>query len=168
MKSFSEFVDKKTRETKRQLELISKVLQKEGVKVQSFLHETDDPYIYVEDPGKQLTFGGIRIYKIGDSISFRVQKEQKTHPYGKAYPLDIEAMFKDLTSDDKSEGEAGKIVMRAINKEVRSFFIKSGDAEKELRDSEFDRGDSIGLASTGGTDYSSLIHNAGRQYGTPA
>lgn len=168
MKSFSEFVDKKSRETKRQLGIIKKVLEKAGMKVHTYFNEADDLYIYAEDPGKQLTFGGIRIYKIGDSISFRVQKEQKTHPYGKAYPLDIEAMFKDLTSDDKSEGEAGKIIIEAINKEIRSFFIKSGDAEKEIRSSEFDSGDSVGLMGDGGTDYSNLVHNTGRQYGNPA
>lgn len=168
MKSFGEFVDKKTRESKRQLEIVEKVLHKEGLKTKSFLSESD-PYIYIEDPSRQLTFGGLRIYNIRGSMAFRVQKEEKTHPYGRAYPLDIEGMYKDLTSDDKTETEAGKIVMKAIVQEVRSFFTKSGDAEKDLRNFQFDRDrDAVGMTGDQGTDYSSTVHNLGRQYGTPA
>src|ERR1017187_6959111 len=103
MRSFNEFVDKKTREAKKQLGIIEKVLHKNGLKVKSHLNDGTDPYVFIEDPTKQLSFGGVRIYKIGDSISFRVQKEEKTHPYGKAYQLDIEGMYKDLTSDDVTE-----------------------------------------------------------------
>lgn len=163
MKSFGEFVDKKTRETKKQLDIIKRVLEKHGIKAKSHVDDLD-PFIFVEDPTKQLSFGGVRIYKIGDIISFRVQKEEKTHPYGRAYALDIEAMYKDLTSDDISEGKAGEMVMQAISKEIRSFFTKSSDAEKDLRDSELNGDGSIALTGGSGTDYSSLVHNAGRQY----
>lgn len=156
MKSFGEFVDKKARETQKQLELIHKLLERGGFKVKEHLHE-GDPFIYVEDSGKQSSFGGVRIYKIGDSISFRIQKEEKTHPYGRAYLLDIEAMFKDLTSDDYTEGEAGKKVIEAVRQEIRLFFNKSAAAEKEIRASEFDRDDAATMAGDLGNDYSSLI-----------
>lgn len=165
MKSFSEFVDKKTRETKRQLGIVQKIMEKNGIRVKGHLHE-GDPYIFIEDPGKQLSFGGVRVYKIGDTISFRVQKEDKTHPYGKAYSLDMEAMYKDLTSDDIKEGKAGKMVIQAVVKEIRSFFSRSGEAEKDLRSGEFSDIDGLMLAGDGGTDYSSLVHNSGRQYGS--
>ena len=163
-KSFSEFVDKKTREAKKQLKLVEKLLEKRGLKIKSHLEEVD-PYVYVEEPTKQLSFGGVRVYKIGDSISFRVQKEEKTHPYGKAYQLDIEGMYKDLLSDDMSETKAGEEVITAVTKEIRNFFVKSSDAEKDLRSMDFERGDGVALAGDGGSDYSSMVHNSGRQYG---
>lgn len=165
MKSFTEFVDKKARETKRQLKLIQEIIKKDGLEVKNHLTDSD-PYIYIEDPGKQLSFGGMRIYKIGSSISFRIQKEEKTHPYGTAYPLDIEEMYDDLLSDDTSRKKAGSIIMQAIIKEVRTFFTKSADAEKELRAGEFDRDDPMksAFASNQGTDYHSTVHNKGRQY----
>lgn len=165
MKSFTEFVDKKARETKRQLKLVQEIIKKDGLDVKNHLSE-GDPYIYIADPGKQLSFGGVRIYKIGGSISFRVQKEEKTHPYGNAYPLDIESMYDDLISDDTSLKKAGDIIMQSIVKEIRTFFVKSAEAEKDLRAGEFDRDDPMksAFASSQGTDYHSTVHNKGRQY----
>ena len=71
MKSFGEFVDKKTREAKRQLGIVQKILQLEGIRTSGNLSDTD-PFVYVEDPTKRLSFGGVRIYKIGNAISFRI------------------------------------------------------------------------------------------------
>ena len=79
-------------------------------------------------------------------MAFRVQKEEKTHPYGKAYSLDVEGMFHDLISDEEmNEKKAGEEVMKGIVKEIRSFFDKSLEAEKEGREGEFDKaGDPLG------------------------
>lgn len=164
MKKFSEFVDKKKRDTKKQLELLEKMLSKHGFKVKPFIESTNDPYIYVEDPNQQLSFGGIRIYKIGNSMAFRVQNEDKTHPYGKAYPLEVEKMYDDLISDSETEEKAGKIIVDSIVQEIRSFFSKSMDAEKSLRASDFDQ-ENIGLIGNQGTDYANTVHTLGRQYG---
>jgi len=89
MLKFQEFVDKKEREAIRQLNIVKKLLESREMKVKSYLKE-DDPYIFLVNPLKNTFFDGVRIYKIGNSLAFRVQKEEKTHPFGTAYPLDIE------------------------------------------------------------------------------
>jgi hypothetical protein len=167
MSTFREFVDKKARKAKKQLGIIEKVLSDKGVKVKNFLDQ-DDPYIYAADPSGRLPFEGVRIYKIGDDIAYRVQKEEKTHPYGKAYLLDIEGMYDDLISDNISEEKAGKTIIKAINSEVRNFFIKSAEAEREVRAAELDRQTdpmgSVQTRSTTGTDYASTVQNNTRSY----
>lgn len=161
-KSFGEFVNKKKRDSIEQLEIVKQMLERNGLRVDNFLSNTDDPYVYCFSPSKNGSFDGIRIYKIGDQIAFRVQKEAKTHPYGSAYPLPIEEMFHDFLSDDGTEQrQAGKKVMESVAKEIRSFFEKSVEAEKEERDKIIDQGkESQGnvLVKTTGTDYSALIH----------
>ena len=157
---FSEFVDKKTRQAKRELGIIKQILEKENMMVQSFL-ESGEPYIFLRSPGKGLSFEGVRIYKIGGAITFRIQKEAKTHPYGQAYRLDVEEMYNDLISEEKyDEEKAGKEVMRAVIGEMKSFFSQSAEAEKELRATEFDTDpmSRIMMSSTG-TDYSSQVTN---------
>ena len=162
MKSFKEFIDKKTRDAKKQLQIVKRVLEKEGMSVVDFL-EDEDPHIFLKNPGGRLSFDGVRIYKIGSNIAFRVQKEDKTHPYGKAYNLDVEDMFRDLLSDDMNEEKAGLAVVQAVAHELRSFFDKSAMAEKDQQAGDFDRqGDPLGrvMMRSTGTDYSSLIHNS--------
>lgn len=164
-KSFGEFVDKKMRDAVKQLKLVEKLLKKQGLKVESFLENTDDePYVFCYNPSRTGSFDGIRIYKIADKIAFRIQKESKTHPYGKAYSIPIEEMFQDFLEDQKvKEEEAGKKVIESVAREVRKFFEKSADAERDERMSgiEGQMGDSAGsvaIKSTG-SDYSSLIYN---------
>lgn len=162
-KSFGEFVDKKKRESIRQLRLVKQLLEASGLKVENFLSvEDDEPYVFCHMPGNNGSFDGIRIYKIGDQLAFRVQKENKTHPYGKAYPLPIEEMFHDFLSDeDVDQRKAGKKVIESVVKEIRRFFDKSVEAEREERDQENNMDDAHGnvLVRTTGTDYSSLVYN---------
>jgi len=164
-KSFGNFVDKKKRESIRQLRLLKQLLESGGgMKVESFLDtESGDPYVFCSTPDKNGSFDGVRIYKIGDQLAFRVQKENKTHPYGKAYPLPIEEMFHDFLSDqDVDQMKAGKKVIESVVKEMRRFFDQSVEAEKEERERNLDTGDdSEGnvLVRTTGTDYSSLVYN---------
>jgi len=169
MKTFGEFIDKKGRAAKKELGIIKKTLEKDGMTVEDFL-EDEDPYIYIRSAGG-LSFDGIRVYKIGNNIAYRVQKEDKTHPYGVAYPLDMEDMFNDLISDNIGEEKAGREVMESIANEIKKFFQKSADAEKEIRASEFDKQkDPMGRAmqrsasvrSSTGTDYANLIYNKAR------
>ena len=162
MATFREFVDKKTRKAKKELGIVEKILSQAGITVKNFLDE-DEPYIYVENPSGNLPFEGVRIYKIGDDIAYRVQKEEKTHPYGKAYLLDIEGMYDDLISDNVNEEKAGKAIIKAINSEMRNFFVKSAEAERDVRAAELDRQtDPMGrvqIRSTTGTDYANTIQN---------
>jgi hypothetical protein len=164
-KSFGEFVDKKKRDSLRQLKIIDHLLQKSGLKVESFLvnEEREDPYIFCHSPVRSGGFDGVRIYKIGDQIAFRIQKENKTHPYGTAYPLPIEEMFHDFLSEkDVDEKKAGMQVIRSVAKEMKKFFERSIDAEKEERQAGIEQDkESAGnvLVRTTGTDYSALVYN---------
>jgi len=166
-KNFGEFVDKKVRESVRQLELLKQALESNGMKVENFLKTSgeDEPYIFCFSPSRNGSFDGVRIYKIGSNLAFRIQKENKTHPYGSAYPLPVEDMFQDfLSEEDVDQLKAGEKVIEAVSREVRSFFDKSVEAEKgENNDGIEKDGDPAGnvLVRTTGTDYSSLVHNKG-------
>lgn len=160
MKGFGNFLDRKARDTKRQLEVIQRVLQKEGITVEAFLEE-DDPYLFVRTTENGISFDGVRIYKIGSNFAYRVQKEEKTHPYGTAYPLDVEGMFQDLIGDEKmNEESAGKEIIKALHSEFKKFFERTAEAEKEARADEFDHNaDPAGkmTINTYGTDYSNSV-----------
>ncbi len=160
MSQFREFVDKKVRRSKKELSTVKKVLESSNMKVTDFTDE-EEPYIFVYSPDDGLSFDGVRIYKIGDSLAFRVQREAKTHPYGKAYSIDVKKMWEDLLSDKMDEEKAGKEIMKSVIEELRNFFKKSAHAERDLRASEIDkeRGNSLGRVVIGstGTDYSNMI-----------
>lgn len=170
-KTFGDFVNKKKRDALKELRLIEKMLKKHGLRVENHLEDIDgeDPYIFCYNTSKDGSFDGIRIYKIADSIAFRVQKESRTHPYGRAYPLEIEQMFNDFLEDeDTSEDKAGKKVIEAVVKEIRKFFEKSSEIERNDRKVAFgdaSAGDQPGGGTGGiairqqGTDYSSLIYS---------
>lgn len=158
--SFGSFVHKKKRDSLKELNLVEKLLKKQGMRVENFLEnkDGDDAYLFCHSPLKHGSFDGIRIYKIAGKIAFRVQKESKTHPYGRAYPLPIEEMFNDFLEDEKtSEEKAGKKVIDAVVKEVRRFFEKSTEIEKDQRKSPDGDGDDIAVRQSG-QDYGSLIH----------
>ena len=159
---FGEFVGKKERKAKKQLGIVKEVLSKQGMICKDHL-EDDDPYIFLQNPNRGTQFQGVRIYKIGDYICYRVQNEENTHPYGKAYQLEVEDMFQDLVSDeDYDQEKAGKEVMKSIAEELKKFFIKSADAEKELRAGEYQGGgDPLGriAVTPTGNDYANNITN---------
>jgi len=153
-RTFSEFLDKKQRDSLKQLGIIKKMLEVKHFNVEEFTEGEDEPYIYCPNPSKNTSFGGIRIYKIGDGFAFRIQKESKTHPYGSAYPLNIEQMFRDLISDDGiNEDVAGGAVIEFLAKEINNFFTKSKEAEQNAKS---DDAGTVVIKSTG-TDYSSLV-----------
>lgn len=131
---FLEFVDRKQREAKKHLKLIERLLRKGGMEVYSHLENEEEPFVFVKAKDQKLSFDGIRIYEIGDMIAYRIQKEEKTHPFGKAYMLDIEDMFNDYMSENMKEEDAGKKVIQSVVEELKKFFYKSAKAEDELRD----------------------------------
>ncbi len=138
----------------QQLGIIKRMLELKYFNVEDFLDEGEDPYIFCFNPHKNTSFDGIRIYKIGDGFAYRVQKENKTHPYGKAYPLNIEKMFNDLLGDEGiNEEVAGGAVIEFLAKELNEFFSKSKEAEYQAKS---DGAGEVVIKSTG-TDYSSLV-----------
>lgn len=156
MELFLEFLDRKQREGKRHLKIIREVLRKAGKKVASYLNE-EDPYIFVYNDKSNTSFEGIRIYEIGNIVAYRIQKREQTHPYGKAYKLDMEGMFNDFMSENMEEEKAGEMVMNSLVDELDKFFAKSSKAEQSLREPEQN---GLGLiVKTGGTDYASTILN---------
>lgn len=152
---FLEFVDRKQRESKKHLKLIEQLLRKNNIEVYSHIEKDDEPYIFVKSPDKNLSFEGIRIYEVGNMIAYRVQKQEKTHPYGKSYLLGVEDMFNDYMSENMSEQEAGKKVIESVVEELKKFFEKSAKAESEMNDVDLPRL----VIKTGGTDYSSTVLN---------
>ena len=159
MANFREFVSTKKREAVKQLRVIKAVLEKEGFTVDGFLND-EDPYIYVNTTDDNLSFDGIRVYKIGESFAYRIQKEKDTHPYGRAYQLDIEEMFNDFVSEHGDEEKAGKRAMEALAGEIKHFFKKTVEAEKEIKIGDVlddEDGESGVLMRPSGLDYSTMV-----------
>lgn len=151
---FSSFLDKKTREIKRQLEIIKDALTEQKVEVKGFL-KGENPYLFIEDPEHKMDFG-VRVYKIGSDIAYRVQREKDTQPYGEAYPIDIEEYFSDLISD-MSEDDAADKIKKALAEEIKSFFKKSSEASDELMSSGSDEGTGRIIISTGMNDMPNVM-----------
>jgi len=133
---FSTFIDKKTNKARKELEILKRVLEDGGMKVKDFLKE-ESPYLFVPSSKEGLDFGGVRIYKIGSDLAYRIQNEAEVEPYGASYPLDIEGMFGDLISD-MGEEKAAEEVKKAVVEEIGRFFEKSLKAQEDLNASEFD------------------------------
>lgn len=156
MDQFLEFVDRKQRDAKKHLGLIERLLKKGGMQATAHLDE-EEAFVFVKSPNHKLSFDGIRIYEIGQMIAYRIQKEEKTHPFGKAYLLDIEDMFNDFMSENMEEEEAGNKVIESVVEEIKKFFNKSAKAEQELKDNG-ESGTGM-ILKTGGSDYSSMVLN---------
>jgi hypothetical protein len=165
--NFREFIDKKSRESKQHLKVIKKALEETGFTVEEFFKDEADPYIFLNSNNEQLSFEGVRIYTIGDIVAFRVQKEKDTHPYGKAYSLDIVDMFNDLMSENGDEEKSGKRVIKAIAEEFKNFFKKSAEAEKDLKSVEIEKESGMGSEDGSGKvmvqnsilDFASMARN---------
>lgn len=133
---FSAFVDRKVNKARKELEVVRDVLKDGGVKVEDRLGE-QDPFLFVPSTKQSLDFGGVRVYKIGSDVAYRLQNEAGTEPYGMSYPLDIEGMFEDLISE-MGEEKAAEEVKKAVVEEINKFFERSLEAQDELSSSGFD------------------------------
>tara|TARA_Y100000034_G_C6825461_1_gene372129 strand:+ start:441 stop:965 length:525 start_codon:yes stop_codon:yes gene_type:complete len=167
IRSFKDYMDVEDRKALRQLKIVQSLLEHSGMKVTDFTKSEDDqnPYIFVYNTAGNKFFDGIRIYSIGKKLAYRVQKEERTHPFGTAYPLKIEEMFNDLIAEeDINQEKAGKEIIEQLPKILKKFFERSAEAEKEIIDQDIrDKSDEngAGMRSTGGTDYSQTVHNKG-------
>ena len=140
-------------------------MEKAGFRVDTFLNEQfDEPYVYIYNPNNNTSFQGVRLYKIGDKIAYRIQRENKTHPYGNAYSLEVELMYDDLVEEGEDPKHVGPKVMEMIITELRSFFEESAEAEKERYQSDdqgTDKDGALGkvhIRNPLGGDYSSMVH----------
>ncbi len=123
---FSSFLDIKNKKIIEQLEILEKILSKK-FKVDSFL-QNESPYVFVYSQEENLPFQGVRIYKVGSNWAYRIQNENETQPYGKAYPLKLEEIYEDLVADSQ-EKDVGEIIANALIEEFENFFKKSSEAE---------------------------------------
>ncbi len=160
MDNFPEYMNKKRRDAVKQLQVVRDIFEKNGMNVADFT-KSKEPYVFIEAPEKGDLLGGIRVYKLGDMMAYRVQKQPETHPFGKAYALNLEEMFEDLLSDYEIK-EAGEKVMKTVLCEIKQFFKDSILAEKQK-----DSNDALGnvLIRSTGTDYANLLHKNGTNYG---
>ena len=136
-------MDRKHREIVERLEILKGILEHGGFQVVSHTDHRHDPYIYIGAPIdrmrvlENLSFRGVGIYARGDDvIAFRCQNGDKAEPFGKAYPLDVKAMFKDLVNDNLQHTKIGKEIMRYVVEELKEFFVQSAKAEREMEDPE--------------------------------
>ena len=155
MQRFNEFVDKKHRDAEKHLKIIKDILEHGGFKIEDYTNDSSDPYVYVYAPSKDLSFDGVRVYEIANGLAYRVQKESKTHPYGRAYELPVQEIYEDLL-DDEPNDKIGPKIMNILTKEIKTFFEKSMQAEKESPMMANDPLDKAYMRSQG-TDYSSKI-----------
>lgn len=133
---FSTFLDKKTNKARKELGIIRDILSKGGMKVDDATEESD-PFLFVPSTKQSLDFGGVRIYKVGSNMAYRIQNERNSEPYGESYPLDLEGIFEDLISEMDSE-KAAKEVKKAVLEELKGFFEGSLKAQDELISSGLD------------------------------
>lgn len=159
MKTFGNFTDVKKIKEKNHLKIIKKVLDNQMIESEEFLDDNDNLYLYVPAKNEQVSFGGIRIYIIGNMPAFRIQNEKNTHPYGQSYSLDIESAYNDLLSlfDEK---KAGKLIIEEIGKQIKDFFTKTAEIENGSDDEDKT------ILPTTGTSYANNIWNtkAGNQW----
>lgn len=151
---FSSFLDKKANEARKRLGILRDIFLESELDVKSFL-DGNEPYLFVEDPDADLDFG-VRIYKIGSGLAYRIQRLKDTQPYGEAYPLDLESSFADLISD-MDEDEAAEKIKKAVMEEIKSFFRKSVEAKDELISNGMDDGTGRVLISPPNMDISSAM-----------
>lgn len=133
---FTAFLDKKTNQARKELEILRDVLKEGGVEVKEFL-KGGDPYLFVPSTKKSLEFGGVRVYKIGSGMAYRIQNEAETQPFGSSYPLGVEKMFHDLIGD-MGEEDAAEEIKKAVVEEFKNFFDKSLEAQDEGGSRQFD------------------------------
>lgn len=166
METFVEFTNRKYRESTNKLNLLYKLFRKGGLQVENHTKKCDDPYLFVRSNEPTYSMGGVRVYKIGDYIAFRVQKDSETHPYGRAYPLEVEEIFEDFV-EDMSPEKAFEKTAETIVEEINRFFTESIKADKEVNYSNIEGDkDPMGrvMVRSTGTDYANTVMSLGNNF----
>jgi hypothetical protein len=89
MKTFNEFVDHKTREARKHLGIIKKVLEAHGKHVADHRDE-EEPYIFLRGEGGS-SFDGVRIYNIAGSIAGKKVMKAITEEFDNFFQKSAEA-----------------------------------------------------------------------------
>lgn len=154
---FSSFLDIKNKKTIEQLEILKKILS-ESFKIDSNI-KSIDPYIFVYSNNEDLPFQGVRVYKIGSNWAYRIQNENETQPYGKAYPINLEQAYEDIVSD-YSEEEVGEYIAKALLEEFENFFEKSAEAQRDSNSFVITKKDISNqtIVSKNSGDFSNMIY----------
>lgn len=162
MRTFTSFLDKKTRENKEHLHILMTILEKAGFQVSDHLDDEKEAYIYIHKPidvdpiVEDLSFGGLRIYTRGkDILCYRPQNKVATEPFGTTYELDVKGMFKDLVRDTDKDIIGHRIIFYVI-KELKEFFIRSAKAERQ-QDTGSDSSQMGIVVGASVTDFSNMI-----------
>lgn len=161
MKTLLEFNFAKHKETQKRLEILKKVLEKDGLRVDKFF-EDSKPYIFCHAPLSNLDFEGIRIFENGKTMSFQIAKTKDSLPYGQARGLEINDLFDQICEFESNKDSAAETLVKEINKEIRKFFSQSKNAEDELMgkiidgQSGGDKAGAIVIRNTG-TDYANHV-----------
>lgn len=166
MWKFADYVSRKHREAISHLKLVRSICERFGLEAVDKTDERDDPYVFVYNPEDNLSFEGVRVYIIGDKLAYRVQKEATTHPYGKAYQLSVDELFEDLISDNIREEKIAELIGKTIVSEIKEFFARSAEAEKDAEFNDKDPLDRVLMRPHGTNDYSSGISDMSRRTGT--
>lgn len=164
MKTYLEFYNILKQEKQEDLETLMFVLRKDGLRVEDFSELDENPYIYCYNPLEDTSFQGVRIYKHGDILAFKVAKFPDSQPYGAAYSIDLQGMYDALIEEKKEKKDALKELCKKVSAEMRKFFRKSKVAEdkivkSQVRDPDaLDGAGQITIRNTG-TDYSNQVYN---------
>lgn len=163
--TFLEYVNKKQRDAIRELRVVKRMLKQAGFQVASHLADkSDDPYLFVYNPGEAPSFG-LRVYKLGGAdIYYRPQKKEKTHPWGEAKSLDIKGVYEDVKSDEQDEAKAAQQIIKIVGDELKDYFKANAKAEKNnKRGSD---GSPLGAVAVRGNldvgDYSNVSYGMGK------
>lgn len=165
MRSFTNFLDSKTRSNKEHLHLLQHILSKAGFQTENHLDDDKEPYVYIKKPVdvdpiiEHLSFDGVRLFTRGkDLIVYRAQNKSESEPYGTARQIDIKGMFKDLVHEASKDLIGNRIIFNIIQ-ELTNYFLQSAKAEREEDaggpDSQL--GAITAPGTTGGTDYSLTV-----------
>ena len=159
---FREFVEGKN-DTAKKLALLKRMFKKMGFKgVRRGNGKLDEPFLFLFPPEHIAPFG-LRIYEVAGQVAYRLQKKPKTQPWGRAYPLSLEEMFREAKEEAGDDHGAIKAVMHNLKELLRDFLRKSYKAQKEdspTEDSE--KRDPLGkvvVAGNYGTDYADMVTN---------
>lgn len=133
--------------------------------MEDYLDDPREPYIFVRKPLdaesilENLSFEGIRLYTRGkDILCYRPQNKENVEPFGNTYQLDIKGMFKDMLQETHKKDKIGHEVIKYIIEEIKTFFVRSAEAEKEQEPTAKDSGmGSVGVVGGAGNDYSNMV-----------
>jgi hypothetical protein len=171
MLTFLEYSIHRVREQQpKKLKLLLQAIKAAGLVAIDHTDNEKDPHIFLKAFPQPEEFDGVRVYILGHIVAFRVQKNEGTSPYGKAYLLDMQKIYEDLLEEEdpnteEEKRETLKKLVRKIGDKIRNFWKDSiKDEEEQLKDElgSMNRTDIGGamLAPAYGGDYSNAVYSS--------